>query len=62
MRPRESTSNLLAEAIRFLDVVRHQQCRPQIGCKRILKQRFYMSSQMGIESRKRFVEQQRFRF
>ena len=62
IRPRESTSNLLAEAIRFLDVVRHHQRRSAVSSECFLELRFHLASQMRIERRKRLIEQQRFRF
>ena len=52
---------LLAQSVRLFDVVRHEQCRPPVFRKRFLKLRFHLTSQVRVERRERFVQQQRLR-
>ena len=62
MRPRESTSNLLAQPVRLFDVVRHQQRRPPERGECLLKLRLHLAAQVRIERGERLIQQQRFRF
>src|ERR1700735_650015 len=52
---------LLTQAVRFLDVVRHQKCRTAIGRECFLKLRLHLTSQMCVEGRERLIEQKRLR-
>src|SRR6202161_2879837 len=59
--PARKHQQLIAEAIRFLDVVRHEECGTPIARKCFLKLRLDLTSQMSVESRERLIEQKRLR-
>src|ERR1700683_1559609 len=57
--PARKHQQLLAEAIRFLDVVRHEECGTPIARKCFLKLGLDLTSQMSHERREWLIEQTR---
>src|ERR1700683_3709846 len=59
--PARKHKQLLAEPIRFLDVVRHEECGAPVGRKCFLKLRLDLTSQMSVERGEWLIEQKRLR-
>src|SRR5208282_4796568 len=60
--PTRKDEQLIAQAVCLLDVVRHKERWPPVFRKSFLKLRFDLAPQVRVESRERFVQQQRARF